>query len=494
MTPTPTIDLRPRNVGELLDLTFHLYRRNFLRLIGITLVVMGPLLALNLLSSTGSLINYATMLSDTIGAQSNGPGPVSVITTAIAGCAGALAVLAGIFTPWMDGALVFNVIEQVLGRRPDWRASYSQTRSRWGALWIANAIRTVALVLCLIPLVAGLYGSLIAGLVGFSTLASSPSGSTDSSLLLAGLAAICLPIGLVGGGLAIYITANWCLTVPAIVGEGVDGGASLGRSSALVNNHRWRMIGRLLIFEVMRFFIITLPVMAVELFVLGGSIAAVGGGDTSPFGIAAIIGSSIFSALASVLVAPLYSVYITVNYLDLRTRKENLDLQLKVAQLSPSRVPAEVAASEPVDQGWPASTVETPAQPISPVPIAPASDKPALAAAPGRDFGVALTPAQRISVLYKQVRNDGENAELHNELGLAYQEVGDLYSALDSFIRARALAPGNPVYAYNLALLQRIRKELPSARKSIADYLQLETNPVERQHVLDNPALQDLLP
>ena len=112
----------------------------------------------------------------------------------------------------------------------------------------------------------------------------------------------------------------------------------------------------------------------------------------------------------------------------------------------------------------------------------------------GSQYNAALTPAQRISVLYRQVRNDSGNAELQNELGLAYQEVGDLYSALESLTRARALAPDNPAYAYNLALLQRVRKDMPAARKVFADYLQLETDPVEHQKALENPALRDLLP
>ncbi len=104
-----------------------------------------------------------------------------------------------------------------------------------------------------------------------------------------------------------------------------------------------------------------------------------------------------------------------------------------------------------------------------------------------------MTPAQRISLLYPRLRNDADNPALHNELGMAYQQVGDLYSALDSLNRARALAPRNAEYAYNLALLQRARKDMASARRALADYLQLETDAAERQKVLDDPALRNLL-
>ncbi len=475
-TPSsPAIDLGPRSVGELLDLTFHLYRRNFLRLLGIALIVLGPVLALNLLSSASSLANYISLFSDTLGAQ---PGPASVVASALAACAGGLALLAGIFTPWMEGALVFNVIEQVLGRQPDWRASYRETRPRWGALWVASAIRTVALMACLIPLVAGLYGGLIAGAVGFSALSVNSPNAPYSALLMAGLAAICLPIGLVGGGLAVFITATWCMTEPVIVGEGAAGFASLGRSSMLVTDHRWRMIGRLLIFEVMRFFIITLPVLAVQLFIVGGAASAASRGDTSPLGIAGLVGASIFSSAADVLVVPLYAVYITANYLDLRVRKENLDLQLRVAQL-----PAVPLTDAPVAAISPAQALAQP--PVAGGNASPDSPMPAVDA--------SMTPAQRISLLYPRLRSDADNPALHNELGMAYQQVGDLYSALDSFNRARALAPRNAEYAYNLALLQRARKDMASARRALADCLQLQTDAAERQKVLDDPALQDLV-
>ena len=113
---------------------------------------------------------------------------------------------------------------------------------------------------------------------------------------------------------------------------------------------------------------------------------------------------------------------------------------------------------------------------------------------PAQPFGATVTPAQRISALFKRLRTEGENAEILNQLGLAYQEVGDLFGAQDSFTRARALAPDNPQYAHNMALLQKDRRDLPAARQAMSDYLRLETNSAERQKVIENPALKELLP
>jgi hypothetical protein len=492
MAVISTIELRPRSVGELLDLSFSVYRRNFIKLIGITLVVMGPVLALSLISSGGSIAQYVSILSSAANGDSNSVGPMTALTTFISTCAGSLTLLVGIFVPWMDGALTYSVIERVLGHQPTLRQAYNATRSRWGALWVAGAIRQIVLGLTLIPLLLGFYGAIFAGLFGLGALSSVQSGSIDSSMLLVGIFAICLPIGLVGSGLAVFVAVSWSLTVPAIIGEGTDGTSALTRSNSLVGGHRWRMIGRLFIFEILRFLVITLPLSALQVFVLGASAAASAGGDMSPLGLIIVIISTVFGSLANVLVVPFYAIYVTVNYLDLRVRKENLDLQLKAAQLAPSQetptypVVASTATVKPIAISAPAASVAvSTATQLSLVQAAPVQIGP---------IGAPPTPAQRISDLFRRMRTEGQSPALLNEMGLAYQEIGDLYGALDAFTRARTLAPADAASALNLALLQRARKDLPAARQAMADYLRLEVDPDARQKMIDSPALRDLLP
>jgi hypothetical protein len=342
------------------------------------------------------------------------------------------------------------------------------------------------------------------GAMGESAL----GGGKDAGLLFLGLIAICLPVALLGVGAAIFVSASWSMVIPAIVGEGVDGTASLGRSNTLVKGERLRIIGRLLLFEAMRLFVLTLPILAIELFVIGGTFVASTTSGPSFLSIVAIIAASIFSSIENVLVVPFYIIYITVNYLDLRVRKENLDLQIKAANLAP----ADTAGLG--DSGARAVATASIAQIIvsSPVPDIPSlaviTQPPAPQEMAGNDsaapsdnvktistptFDSTLAPAQRISVLFKRLRIEGQSPEVLNELGLAYQEVGDLFGARDSFTRARTLAPDNPDYAYNMASLQRQRRDMPSARQAMADYLRLEKNADKRQKVLDNPALRDIL-
>src|SRR4029434_5136868 len=77
--------------------------------------------------------------------------------------------------------------------------------------------------------------------------------------------------------------------------------------------------------------------------------ATAAGGGLSVLAIVGFIGSTLFGLGANVLVVARYAIYITVNYLDLRIRKEQLDLQLQAAQLAPalSEQPAAVSPAAP---------------------------------------------------------------------------------------------------------------------------------------------------
>ncbi len=502
---SPSIDLRARSVGELLDLTFSLYRAHFGTFIAITLVVMGPLMALTMIGNSASIVQIVSPLGMT---EYDEAAVTSTVTTMLGAslvslCAGSLAILLGVFTPWMGGALTHNVIERILGRAPAWRDSYRATLPRWGALWAASAIRTLVLIACALPAGVGLYGSLFAALLG---IGATSSDSMAGLALTAGLTAICLPLTVAGVVVGAWLWVGWSLSEPAIVGEGADAVRSIGRSYALTNGFRWRLFGRLLVFWLMLFFVVQLPVLGLNLLVFAGVAGAAESGDASTLTVLGFVGSLIFGVIGSVLVTPLNVIYVTVNYLDLRVRKEHLDLQLRAAQLA-SPVPADTtqmdrpapgfglpAGVEPVPQPAPQSAPQSAPQPatqLAPAETAAPARMPLHDAAP---IDPAMPPGQRISLLFNRIRAQGPSAELLNELGLAYQQIGDYDGALDALNRARQLEPADPDIAYNLAILHRDRNNLGEARRMMAEYLRLEPDAAERQRVLDNPRLRNLLP
>lgn len=488
-TASPSIDIRARSLGELLDLTFSLYRNHFGTFIAITLVVMGPLMALTMIGNSASIVQMVSPM----GMTERDEAAVADMMTAMLGaslvslCASGLAIIAGVFTPWMGGALTHNVIERALSRAPSWRDSYRATRGRWGALWVAMAIRNVALFACALPAAAGLYGLLFAALL---SIGPASRDATAGLALTAGLTAICLPLTIVGIVVGVWLWVGWSLSEPAIVGEGAGAVQSIGRSYALTTGFRWRLFGRLLVFWLMQFVVVQLPVFGLSLLVFAGAASAAESGDASTLTVLGFVGSLIFGIVGNVLVVPLSVIYVTVNYLDVRVRKEHLDLQLRAARLAPA-VPAQAPRmdSPAQDFGAPA-LVESQTQPAPAETAAPALKTPHDSA----PIDPSIPPGQRISLLFNRIRAQGPSADLLNELGLAYQEIGDYDGALDALGRARQLSPSDPDIAYNLALLHRDRKNLSEARRMMAEYLRLEPDPQERQRVLDNPRLDNLLP
>ncbi len=489
---SPSIDIRARSIGELLDITFSLYRSHFGTLIAITLVVMGPLMALTMISNSASIVQLVAPIGMV---EVDQAAMTDVMTTMLGAslvslCASGLALIGGVFAPWMGGALTHNVIERALGRAPSWRDSYRATLPRWGALWAAWAIRTIVVSVCALPAVIGLYGLLLAASLGVSSAFDDAGGGLA---LTAGLTALCLPLTLVGIVAAVWLWVAWNLSEPAIVGEGADALQSIRRSYALTRGFRWRLFGRLLIFWLMQFVVVQLPLFGLTLLVFAGAVSAAAGGDASTLTVLGFAGSLIFGIVGNVLVTPLNVIYVTVNYLDLRVRKEQLDLQLRAAQLAPAQ-PKQVS-SPAQDFG---SRVGAEPQPQlsaaeSAAPVVASASAQTLSAFPTR-IDRSMPPGQRISLLFNRIRTQGPSADLLNELGLAYKEIGDYDGALDALGRARQLSPSDPDIAYNLALLQRDRNNLSEARRMMAEYLRLEPDPEERRRVLDNPRLRALLP
>ncbi|MCS7060800.1 MAG: tetratricopeptide repeat protein [Anaerolineae bacterium] len=482
------IELRARNVGELLDLTFSLYRSHFWTFAAIALVVMGPLMVLNSISSAASLaqIFLPFAMDDPLEEPMTGLLTATLGASFVSLCASGLLLLAGVFAPWMGGALTHNVIERILGRAPTWRDSYRAAQPRWAALWVAAALRTIVLYLCLIPAAVSLYVLLLAAVLGVGVLDANTVGSL---VAIVGLAALCLPLVVVGIAVAVWLGVAWSLSEPAIVGEGAGATQSLRRSYRLTQGFRWRLLGRLLMFWLLQLVVVQLPLTGLQLLLFGGLASAAETGDPSFLAWIGMIGSLVFGFVSGVLVTPLNVIYATVNYLDLRVRKEQLDLHLRAARLTPSVSPAgEVnipsPTPSPATTAWASSDVSVGQVPVEQS-AAWSSDQP---------IDPSLPPGQRISLLYNRIRVSGPSAELLNELGLAYQQIGDLDGALDAFNRARALDPYDAGIAYNLALLHRDRNNLAEARRMMAEYLRLEPDPEERQRVLSNPRLSNVLP
>jgi hypothetical protein len=306
------IELRPRSIGELLDLTFSLYRRQFRTFVAIAAVLSVPLLLDN-------LVNVLTAGASLAWDVRN-----DYLSSALACLTAILSLGIGVCWPWMDGALTLCAVEQMLGRTQTWRQAYAATRRRWGSLWGAIFLRSITL---------GGVGFLAAVVAAF--------------MAAFGQQTICVfPAVLIGFALTIVIALNCGFSTPVIVSEDMGATQSLSRSQGLVKDNRWRLLGRLFIFWLMQVLVIGAPSVAVQWFGSSGPFSFRIGNDVVAPLIAQVVASLLISAVSYLVVTPLNAIYIALNYIDLRIRKENLDLQVRAANLV-VKPPAQVLASVP---------------------------------------------------------------------------------------------------------------------------------------------------
>jgi hypothetical protein len=160
----------------------------------------------------------------------------------------------------------------------------------------------------------------------------------------------------------IWLAVAYSVAIPALLIEDARGWRALTRSFRLVRGRWWPTFGVLLLGYLM----ITIVQTMVSLPVLGVLLA---GGD-DPNVVVFIVGSTITGTISTVLTTPFLVAMLVVIYVDLRVRKEGLDLQLmaqRVGAAPPAVVPGapgtvEVPGAAP-PPGW--SPPPPPAPPSS---------------------------------------------------------------------------------------------------------------------------------
>ncbi len=260
------LDLRPLSLGEILDRTFSIYRRNFLLFVGITAIPHLLVLALQL---------GQVLLTTSGGLRKTAPGNVMAL-----GAIGLFAFLVGIVIYlvaylFAHGGTVHAVSELYLGRTASIGGSLRWMRGKAPGLFGVLALNGLA--------------------VGFATL--------------------CLIIP------GIYVACRLITCVPAALLEDLGARDSLERSWTLTKDNAGRsfviyllyfalLYGALLMFSFP--FLIAVAFSAKDPAMIRTWMAC----------------SQIGNFVAAVLVTPIFTIAGTVFYYDLRVRKEAFDLQL----------------------------------------------------------------------------------------------------------------------------------------------------------------------
>ncbi len=305
------IPLRPLVLGDILNGAITAMRRNPAATIGLAAIVLGivgvitTVLAIALIGSIGSSANTF--------ANSNGSfnGTELGDTLASVGVVGLSAfILTLIAESILTGMLTTVIGRGALGQRLGIGEAWALARPRIGA------IIGVTLLIFLIIIVAWIPLAVI-------TIAL-------AALHLGPLAAI---IGILGTlamiGFTVLLWTRLSLATPVVVLERLGPVAALRRSWQLSQNSFWRLFGILLL---------TLLVVGVAGFILKipfDIVQALAGGGFSSFSVSSSIAGIIVSAIGSIVVGaltrPVTAGVTVLLYVDMRMRKEGLDLALRDA-------------------------------------------------------------------------------------------------------------------------------------------------------------------
>lgn len=307
--------MRPLGFGEVLDLSFQVYRRDFLDYTLIAAAGQAPAHAL------GSIAVLA--IEPLVAGQPFGPGQIS--STFIATTAAALAFSAIAWTA-VASAVAGRIATQDddQGRRddgaPGFGASYRRALRRVPAFLAAGVLAALLLVVVVFVL------ALVAGIAG---------AAMGSFVVGAALTILVVLIGFVWWASSVFGL------LPAVVVEGCGPVGALRRSFALARGARLRIFGTLAIAGVM----LALPDLALEAFAYGVSSVF----SAEPAGVVSTAkywGVSTGSFVLSSVTTPLMVSCVMLVHYDRRVRREGYDLEAAAASLAATapRAPAEPRA------------------------------------------------------------------------------------------------------------------------------------------------------
>jgi hypothetical protein len=270
--PNP-LRLRPLEIGDLLDETFRMYRRNFFFFAGLSVILSIPQAAL----AGFTYHAFSGLLQVTNPSQ---PPDLSVLTSTLAADGIFFLVILALL-PFSYGAVTYAACESALGRPITLGGVLSGALRRYFHL-LAYGVLIVAMafVFCLIPL-------------------------------------------------WIWIWVGWAVVMPVMFIENVGLGAAMGRSWRLVEGRWWRTF--LVLFLM---FVLTYVVsLALSAFItLGQTLLEI---VISPVVVLWISGAT--SVIVGSLVDPVIQIAVVLIYFDLRVRREGLDLFQLAQQVSPPR-------------------------------------------------------------------------------------------------------------------------------------------------------------
>lgn len=297
------VPLRPLGLGEILDGAFRAIRANPRVMFGLTVLVVSVTVALQTVVQwyvgglIASSVTDATSVIDPTGELA-----VSESITPVIGPLLTLPALA-LATTVLTGLLIVSVSRSVLGQKVTIAEVWRGYKGRVGLVVVFTILLTTVSIL------------VMAALVGLVVLAA----ANDQT----GLAVV---IGIVGGALYfvayIWILVRTLLVPPAIMLEGAGFWSAVRRGWKLSRGSFWRLLGIYLLTAIIVSIVqglITAPASLISTFVFQDPF-------TTSFGSLVLLG--VANIVALTLTTVFTAAVVALLYVDVRMRREGLDVEL----------------------------------------------------------------------------------------------------------------------------------------------------------------------
>ena len=314
------IPLRPLSIGDIYQGAFAAIKTNARTMFGFTAALLGVVLVI----SIG--INYA-IINLVLPNYLSPSSPYAAVFTSLSGSFSQLggSLLQVLATVLLSGLIVVAVSRSVLGRVASSKEVWERTKSKFLPLIGLNIITSIISGLMMIIGIA----------VFFVLLASVASTAKTETELFQGLGITLvglLILMVISALVSSYLSIKFSVASPAMVLENLGVFAAIGRSWSLTRGNFWRLFG---------INILTAIITSMVAGIFGGIAGALGAifvvvGSSSPEDIIASLNTTyilimVMSTIAQLLILPFTSSVNALLYIDLRMRKEGLDVELRNA-------------------------------------------------------------------------------------------------------------------------------------------------------------------
>jgi len=315
-TPPPKpglIPLRPLGFGTLLGASFQVMRRNPKPTLGVALLfngaiilLLGIIVAFVVITVFGRIQNATVDDSDEVVAGAVGIGIVAALIPVA---------LSLIVSAIIQGIVSLEVARGTIGERLRFSGLWKLAKGRVGALigWSALLVAAFSVVIVVFALLITVVA------VASTDAGPGPAIGTIFLVVLGGVA------------LSLWLTTKLCLVPSILMLERLTLGSAIARSWTLTRGFFWKTLGITLLVNIIiqtATQIISVPISLVA--TLLGSLINVNSEEETALviGVASAIASAVVSIVLGAVASVLSASVVTLIYIDIRFRREGLDLEL----------------------------------------------------------------------------------------------------------------------------------------------------------------------